>query len=85
MRDRLIRLLNVLLCTRCSEDECANIADLLIANGVTFATDNNVGDKEMIRHLFNRCAAMTQCSLCFCCGYQKKCENARNIFAKDGK
>ena len=34
MRDKLIRLLNVILCTRCSEDECANIADLLIANGM---------------------------------------------------
>ena len=55
------------------------LADHLIANGVTFADDNNVGDKEMIRHLFNRCAAITQCGLCFCCGYQKECESTRDI------
>jgi hypothetical protein len=79
MRDKLIPLVT---------KYCAGIlADYLISHGVTFADvpDNNVGDKEMIRHLFNRCAAITLCGLCFCCGYQKECERARDVFAKDGE
>lgn len=78
MKNKLVELLQDLLSTRCSEDECANLADYIIASGI-------VGDKEMIRHLFNRCAAITQCGLCFCCGYQKECESTRNVFAKEGE
>lgn len=92
MRDKLINILCAFdgidkSCGFRTRDckPCEELADYLIANGVTFADDNNVGDKEMVRHLFNRCAAITQCGLCFCCSYQKECESARDVFAKDGE
>ena len=56
-REKLIELLSEIACKtddercrKCVEQDCVrcayeNVADHLIANGVTIATDNNVGDK----------------------------------------
>ena len=42
MRDKLIELINQIIIPH---RHAERVADHLIANGVTFATDNNVGDK----------------------------------------
>lgn len=47
VREKLIELLTHDDCPLLwMQGEVGNLADYLIANGVTFATDNSVGDKE---------------------------------------
>lgn len=44
-RDRLLEILNIPIYPHENVDPLVAVADFLLDNGVTFATDNNVGDK----------------------------------------
>lgn len=40
--------------------------------------------EEMLRVLFNRCAALTQGGMCIFCGMRDACDMRRSVFKKDG-
>ena len=70
-REKLIALVNAARDMRTGQDLAERIADHLIANGVTFATDIKVG--HWINHYANRggkkrTLTWTECSECHVCG-----------------
>ncbi len=63
----------------CNENAEGNIVELMKEPCFRFM------DKDIIRHLFNRCAAITRCGMCFCCGYVKECTAQRDVYGTDGE
>lgn len=82
MRDKLIELLNGLigcgyeLHDRIKVVSNSEIADHLIANGVTFVTDNNVGNMQIlyIDRLEKRIKALQKSNR----NWRRKCQRLRN-------
>ena len=47
-------------------------------------TDSYLKEKdEMLRHMFNRCRALTQSAMCIFCGYCGACDALRSVFNKN--
>ena len=68
-KEKLIELLKSSCDVWVADSSAKLLADHLIANGVTFATDNNVGDKMSPAELLTNC---------------KQCANSDTIDCSDG-